>query len=259
MKVFSTKLQGRDFKVAVAITDKERVKGLSDTNHLKKDAGMLFVFDKLQEVTFNTFKMNYPIDMVFLDENMMSLDYKIMYPGTSTAVGDVKYVLEVNAGALPVLQGVQLNIGDEELTDYLQEIETNKDVESVEEDSSDDIVDKSNAEEAEKEEEEITEDEHNMLVTRINDVEIFKTGGKITPIEKDLKSITNHMQVLDDTGVVLMNIKGGERIFSRIHTKQLVDMAAAVRKGKKTAKDMGKLMADIVATQDNTEPEYVYE
>lgn len=67
------------------------------------------------------------------------------------------------------------------------------------------------------------------------------------------------MQVLDDAGVVLMNIAGGERIFSREHTKKLISLAQRVELGKATEEDLGRLMKGIIDIQDNQSSEYVYE
>jgi hypothetical protein len=89
--------------------------------------------------------------------------------------------------------------------------------------------------------------------------EVFKRGGNIKPIEDKIKLKKDHMQVLDDKGTILMNIIGGERIFSRKHTQQLVDMAKKVKQGTATSAELGKLMNSILEIQNTQEPEYVYE
>jgi len=229
MKVFSTTLQGKEFKIAVAYREMDRLNGLSGTKKLKDNAGMLFVFDEEQPLTFNTLNMEYPLDMTFLNADMVSVDYRIVYPGATVHVGNAQFVLETNANALPMPPGTKLEITNQEMIDYI-----------------DDILER-------------TEDE-NIIIKKARTAQIFRSGGKvIKPIEKDLKLKEEHMQVLDDEGVILMNIKGGERIFSREHTQQLVEMVKQVKRGQKTEEDLGKLMAKIIKIQDNQEPEYVYE
>lgn len=53
-------------RVAVADTPEERYQGLSNTEPLPPDTGMLFVYDSEAERTFVMREMNYPIDMVFV-------------------------------------------------------------------------------------------------------------------------------------------------------------------------------------------------
>lgn len=62
------------------------------------------------------------------------------------------------------------------------------------------------------------------------------------------------MQVLDDTGKVLMNIRGGERIFSIPHTEQLI---TKVERGDAAPEQLGELMSKIIHIQNTQEPEYV--
>lgn len=52
--------------VAVADTDTERYEGLSNTQPLEPDTGMLFVFESEANRTFVMREMNYPIDMIFV-------------------------------------------------------------------------------------------------------------------------------------------------------------------------------------------------
>jgi hypothetical protein len=46
------------------------------------------------------------------------------------------------------------------------------------------------------------------------------------------------MQVLDDTGKVLMNIVGGERIFSIEHTEKLVALSKKVDRGEANEEEL---------------------
>lgn len=53
-------------EAAVADTPDERYRGLSNTDPLPPDTGLLFVFDEEANRTFVMREMNYPIDMVFV-------------------------------------------------------------------------------------------------------------------------------------------------------------------------------------------------
>lgn len=53
-------------RVAVADTHEEQYQGLSNTEALSPDTGMLFVYAEEAERTFVMREMNYPIDMVFI-------------------------------------------------------------------------------------------------------------------------------------------------------------------------------------------------
>lgn len=75
---------------------------------------------------------------------------------------------------------------------------------------------------------------------------------------KEIKN-TDRMLVLDSGGEVQMSLDGGERIFSRIHTKTLIKFAkkAATTNNDNDYKALGKRMFKFLQTQDETEPEYV--
>lgn len=90
-------------------------------------------------------------------------------------------------------------------------------------------------------------------------MEKFKSGGRITTKKGMVEANQDEMQVLDDLGTILMNIKGGERIFSRIHTDNLVKLAEKVSKGEANPKELGTMMKEYINIQDNQDPEYVYE
>lgn len=85
----------------------------------------------------------------------------------------------------------------------------------------------------------------------------FKRGGSIQMYEEDVIAKKGFLQVLDDTGKVLMNIRGGERIFSIPHTEQLIAMAKKVARGDAAPEQLGELMSKIIYIQNTQEPEYV--
>ena len=69
----------------------------------------------------------------------------------------------------------------------------------------------------------------------------------------------NKMLVLDSEGKPQMELVGGERIFSRAHTKILIKFAkkAAVLDNDNSYKALGKRMFKFLGIQEDTEPEYV--
>jgi uncharacterized protein len=88
-------------KVELAKTPQERAKGLMYRQYLPAESGMLFVFDKPQELAFWMHNTYIPLDMIFIRsdatvlgviENTKPLnDQSLSVPGLS------QYVLEVNA------------------------------------------------------------------------------------------------------------------------------------------------------------------
>ncbi|MCK5788288.1 MAG: DUF192 domain-containing protein [Chlamydiia bacterium] len=275
MRVFKTKLNGRNFKLTVAVKNKDRVKGLSDTTNLSRGKGMLFVFEDEQDVTFNTENMNYPIDMLFMDEDWVVIDYVIGYPKREMRSEGIKYVIEVNAGELPAQAGTKL-MPDKDVLKYVNTLDFDEEDKNDEEDDEDDDDDKNKEnddEENDDEEEEYKKrksiikkkkrsKKNNIIITRIGlpELEVFKKGGKIIKaIEDKIKHKDGFMQVLDDGGTILMNIEGGERIFSRVHTKKVVESARKVKNGEMTKKEFGSIIMEMLDVQDNQEAEYVYE
>lgn len=67
------------------------------------------------------------------------------------------------------------------------------------------------------------------------------------------------MKVLAPDGSTQMELKGGERIFSRKNTKTLIRMAKRANQSKSDAdyKKLGKRMFKYIHTQDTNKPEYV--
>lgn len=92
------------FTVEIADTAEKRRQGLADRASLSQNHGMLFIYPLSQTPRFWTKNMHFPIDILFLDENMEviklyenALPCKQnpcpIYPGTQ----NTKYVLELNA------------------------------------------------------------------------------------------------------------------------------------------------------------------
>ncbi|MEK7552987.1 MAG: DUF192 domain-containing protein [Patescibacteria group bacterium] len=95
----------RQIKLELEIADDEaeRVRGLSGRASLPADHGLLFIFDQPTRPGFWMKEMNFPIDIIWLDENrrVLALNELVSpasYPQTFFPPAPIKYVLEVNAG-----------------------------------------------------------------------------------------------------------------------------------------------------------------
>lgn len=88
---------------AVADTSDLRYLGLSDTEFLPEDRGMLFVYEEVRELTFVMREMGFPIDIVYADdEGVITSIHHARAPGPDEDGNDLRfpgrgqYVLEVN-------------------------------------------------------------------------------------------------------------------------------------------------------------------
>jgi uncharacterized membrane protein (UPF0127 family) len=96
------------FKVllAIASTDELRIKGLSGSEKLNENEGMLFLFDKPSKQGFWMNEMKYPIDIIWLNANKSvvhvekSLDPRKIFLACPvySPQSDSLYVLELSAG-----------------------------------------------------------------------------------------------------------------------------------------------------------------
>lgn len=96
-------LSDKSFTVAVADEPKEQEKGLSGKNNLPKNRGMLFVFGKPDYYSFWMKDMKFPIDIIWIDENLriINIEKNITpdtFPKKFIPQLPAKYVLEVNGG-----------------------------------------------------------------------------------------------------------------------------------------------------------------
>jgi uncharacterized membrane protein (UPF0127 family) len=96
-------IAGQNIKIELAKSDAEKEKGLSGHAELRPDEGMLFVFQKPDIYAFWMKDMNFPIDIIWLSEDMKVVYIKKdarpeSYPGAFTPDQKAKYVLEVSSG-----------------------------------------------------------------------------------------------------------------------------------------------------------------
>jgi uncharacterized membrane protein (UPF0127 family) len=68
-KKTSTLINGYNVTMAIASTDEQRNRGLSGSEKLNENQGMLFLFENPSKQGFWMNKMNYPIDIIWLDSN----------------------------------------------------------------------------------------------------------------------------------------------------------------------------------------------
>jgi len=97
------KIAGQIVKVDLALTDAEQTQGLSGRKDLAKNEGMLFVFNKPDKYLFWMKDMNFPIDIIWISDDMRVVYIKKdarpeLYPETYGPNTDAKYVLEVPSG-----------------------------------------------------------------------------------------------------------------------------------------------------------------
>jgi uncharacterized membrane protein (UPF0127 family) len=97
------KIVGQVVKIELALTQKEQEQGLSGHESLKNDEGMLFVFSKPQKNHFWMKDMNFPIDIIWIDENfrVIYIQKNVLpssYPNSFGPAVDNSYVLEVSSG-----------------------------------------------------------------------------------------------------------------------------------------------------------------
>ena len=98
----SLTIGGVPVQVAFAKTEAEREQGLSDTQPLADNQGMLFFYDTPVIPYFWMKDMRYDLDMIWIEDGTVadiSADAKVSdFPKTYNPKVPVSYVLEVNAG-----------------------------------------------------------------------------------------------------------------------------------------------------------------
>jgi uncharacterized membrane protein (UPF0127 family) len=94
------------FQVEVVISPEAIIKGLSGRPSLKEGAGMLFVFPNISRQSMWMIEMKFPLDIVWLDENLSVVHITYNTPPCPNAencpsyssVRRVKYAIEMTAG-----------------------------------------------------------------------------------------------------------------------------------------------------------------
>lgn len=188
MKEIKIKIANKEYTVKLAESDEDHDKGLQGVTELPENEGMLFIFNKADEISFYMKDTHIPLDIIFIDEEMNVISVHEGIPESEDLITeqDVMYVLELNKDS-GVKEGDELDL------------------------------------------------------------------------EPDSKLKADKMHVLDAEGNSQMELDGGERIFSRPHTKTLIKFAkkAAITNNDNDYKALGKRMFKFLQVQSETDPEYV--
>jgi len=217
MMLYKLNIKSKEFKVAVADTDSSRKKGLSGVKRLGNNKGMLFIFPTPQRVNMVMKSMNFDLDFLFLDK-----DFEIIQTGSMTK-DDTKGL----ASTSPVAMVLEVPFGT------IDKLGLSTDMRLV---PSEEL------------------DTHSKGVAKFKKGGRFEmVGDKIYRIKvDDVKAEEGRLQILNENGEVVANIDSGARIFSREHTKSLVE---EYKKGNKSG--MADLLLEVLDIQDNQKQEYV--
>ena len=72
--------------VDIALTDKQKQNGLSIKNSMNENEGMLFFLDDPRKASFWMKNMHFPIDIIWLDENLTIVQYRKSTPAMYIAI-----------------------------------------------------------------------------------------------------------------------------------------------------------------------------
>jgi uncharacterized protein len=103
------------FPIEIAVTDAEKQKGLGYRESLDEMHGMVFPYDHKEQYSFWMKGMNFPLDFVWVDGNVIAdlhQNIPVLTNGVITVVKPsvpVDKVIEFNAG---VIEKYHINIGD---------------------------------------------------------------------------------------------------------------------------------------------------
>lgn len=104
------------------------------------------------------------------------------------------------------------------------------------------------------------EDESIIYVLETNANSGIKVGDEFEIEDEDVDDEeVNKMYIIGSDGNPQFELVGGERIFSRIHTRKLIKLAKRANKSKKDSdyKKLGKTLFKFIEIQNTQEPEYV--
>lgn len=115
MKVVNIEIGKQRYKVEVACTEEDRIKGLQGRESLDENKGMLFVFDEPDTIDFWMQDTDIPLDIIFIDEDFEVISVYKGQPHDETIAeeDDVQFVLEVNQGS-GIKEGDELDIDDDD-------------------------------------------------------------------------------------------------------------------------------------------------
>lgn len=101
-------LGGKTFRLYVADNQMRQSKGLSGLDKMPEDAGMIFIFKNRGFYSFWMKEMNFPLDFVFLDGNLVVYQIENVapssFPHTFTADKKFDKAIELNSGTISRLK-----------------------------------------------------------------------------------------------------------------------------------------------------------
>lgn len=214
MELFPLNIRGERFEVAVADNNQLRSKGLSGLPKLGSRKGMLFIWEELTRPQMVMRDMAFGLDFLFLTEGWTISKLGSLAKDATGGIAPDEPVTMVLEIPKGTIKRLGLKVG--------MKI---------------------------KPAEKLTDG-----VTK------FKNGGSFELVgekkymikEDDVKADPDMLQILDKDGIVVANIESGSRIFSRPHTKAMIEK---FKNGDKLA--LAELMIEIIDIQDNQKPDYV--
>lgn len=117
-------INGEEYDIYIAKSEEQKKRGLRGILNLNKDEGMFFIINENepQETVFNTIGMNFPIDMLFLDDEFNILDIKReQIPGKEQIKGIASYVVELAANS-GISENANIDLDDDESHEYVMAI-----------------------------------------------------------------------------------------------------------------------------------------
>lgn len=114
-QISTVEIGGKVFTVDVVSTPQERNRGLSGREQLAVDEGMLFVFEESEIYPFWMKDMNFPIDIIWISEDLQIVYIKEnatpeSFPEAFSPDTFAQYVLEISEGTA---KEKKFKIGDE--------------------------------------------------------------------------------------------------------------------------------------------------
>jgi len=94
-------IQGREFAVEIADTQKEREKGLMHRKQIPQYGGMIFVFEKDKKLSFWMKNTSIPLSIAYISSDWEIKEIHDMAPNSTSTVKSehsVRYALEVRQG-----------------------------------------------------------------------------------------------------------------------------------------------------------------
>ena len=113
------RLRGHVFRLEIARTRDERIRGLMNRESLPADAAMLFVFESESPLAFWMKNTLIPLDILYVDSAGIVVDIQTMLPEPGVAdsdlrryssTGPARYAVEMNAG---LAEMYDFDVGDQ--------------------------------------------------------------------------------------------------------------------------------------------------